>query len=576
MFPRQTNSTRKGVLGMMNGWCKISSMLARTMVWMCLWIVLLEVAAGAKGKHPHIFVLVTGELSADQEAPTAYQVFDREVLAAGIKQHGVFWRGYRWDSLASPGKSAMLSALLYGKQPLLSGVVSDNDWRRKPVLSKSLADHFRGMGYHTLFYGDWGMGKEATYHPSSRGFDEAQLLDAGRLNDLWRKPVSDVDLTSGVSKALEKVMKTKKPVFAVIHPGNQLAVDKLATQIKSLALEQQKTDQRETYVVISHVKPGLALKTRGHATGRYHDAANSFLYHYGEAEAFLSARNRLLRAKTDWELHTALRSLVSDDQWSQNAFRIFHQANWPLHESPNKYRHRGTLVIGKGHALVDGLRLYPATKDFGPDLTRPLDIAENQELHREMLVAHTQWWGLARKALYHPRSFPVGARDKEPLRLTAFDWRPSKTIHADGKSPSSAPLVHQKDLLGILRGLQSEKYRQEFPAYCGSWSVDIQKPGRYQITISLLPKGVKDEGLKKLGQLRGGRAFIRVGQNLVQLQLAKGATAVTAKTDADAGVTDLECWFTGQLALERELGAFYVEIQRVGDKKFDFKPQAAP
>jgi len=54
----------------------------------------------------------------------------------------------------------------------------------------------------------------------------------------------------------------------------------------------------------------------------------------------------------------------------------------------------------------------------------------------------------------------------------------------------------------------------------------------------------------------------------VQLRIQNGATAISATTDAEAGVTDLECWFTGQLPLERELGAFFVEIERVGDKKY--------
>ena len=34
--------------------------------------------------------------------------------------------------------------------------------------------------------------------------------------------------------------------------------------------------------------------------------------------------------------------------------------NWPVDGAPDKNRHRGSLVVGKGHALVDGLPLFPA------------------------------------------------------------------------------------------------------------------------------------------------------------------------------------------------------------------------
>ncbi len=94
---------------------------------------------------------------------------------------------------------------------------------------------------------------------------------------------------------------------------------------------------------------------------------------------------------------------------------------------------------------------------------------------------------------------------------------------------------------------------------------------RSKITASLLPKEATKPEEKTLAKLLGGQAFIQLGRNKVQLNLLKGASAVSVLVDADAGVTDLECWFTGQLALERELGAFFVEIQRVGDKKFDLK-----
>jgi len=252
-------------------------------------------------------------------------------------------------------------------------------------------------------------------------------------------------------------------------------------------------------------------------------------------------------------------------------FIFFHQANWPLFESAEKHRHRGSLVIGNGLALVNGLNLYRA-KNLIPDFTQEMDISQHQEEHQTLLTAHARWWQTVGKALHDPRAFDVGRKDNAPTKLTALDWRASKIVDTEGQSPNSIPMIFQQDLLAILEGLKNKPdYHQTFPAYSGSWSVNILRSGRYKITASLLPKDTQDPAHKTLMKLQGGVAHIRLGGNLAKLNLIKGATAITVQTDADAGITDLECWFTGQLALTRELGAFFVEIERVGDKKFDFK-----
>ena len=140
-----------------------------------------------------------------------------------------------------------------------------------------------------------------------------------------------------------------------------------------------------------------------------------------------------------------------------------------------------------------------------------MDIEQHQQEHAELLTAHAQWWQTARRALNDSRAFDVGKEDDVSVKLTAQDWRPSRIISLDGKSPSSVPLIYQADLLAMLEGLKTKpEYKETFPAYSGSWSVNITRAGRYKITASLLPADLKDPKQRSLMPLEGGTAHIKL------------------------------------------------------------------
>jgi hypothetical protein len=523
-------------------------------LWVCGCVILLS-NVQADEMRPHVIVLVEDGHRMGDPKVTAHGVLDEQLIAnAGTSPAGMGWRGYRGDCLISPGRVACMSALLYGQHPLLLGVVSDNDWRRrpvKPVTGVSLIDHYQTAGYDTMIHGS--------------GRDGKTLIDPWGVGEDKEKQAQRVQVE------IKKSFSGEKPVFCMIRQGGDLDDAALAGLMRHQILSLAKTSTRPTVVLIVRMKPLTGPSMRGRVPDRYHYPANWYLYHYGKSDGFMTGITKFKPAKTDWELHAGLIRLLEEGGAGKIEYRIFHKANWPPNESPEKYRHRGSLVIGHGHALVDGLQLFPVTNNLEPDLTQPLDIAIHQKLHGKLLTQHARWWQQARKALYNPRAFPVGEEDEKSTSLTALDWRPSKIIHQDGTSPASRPVVGQKDLLDMLECLMDKKYRESFPAYSGSWSVHITRPGRYQITARILPREAGKPEQKTLAELQGGRAFFRLGNNQVELRLNKGASSVSVLTDAEAGVTDLECWFTGQLALERELGAFFVEIKRVGDKKFDLK-----
>ena len=568
IFPKQTKRTLNDVLGIMPRWCRFGLMLARMILHLCL----MTFVSGADSK-PHVILIVNSDITEIDGRLAVDKVFSKNIDFPS----GVAWRKSRCDVRLSPGGNATLAALLYGKQSLVCGVVGDHDWRRKPVRSTSLADHFALAGYTTVFSGAWSMGVSPPYDCKSRGFkaeiesrDSSQSALCRHLEDDWIMGGKAMQSQVNLEKSLKKLWMLSPPVFMMAHCRGMKDSVKMSEAIKVMAENAWKMHKRETYCIIVSALVKKADESWHLPHGSYHNPSSTKLYHIGLQKNFTQYCDRFHHCATDWELNTALLGLVADVKPAKPEFRVFHAANWADDNAPDKHRYRGSLVVGKEHALVDGLELYPANNEMLPNLSKPLDITQHQKLHTEMLLAHTNWWRSTRKALYDPRSFSVGKKDKHPVRLSAMDWRPSKIMHADNKHPSSQPVIEQQKLLDLLRGLQQSDFRQQYPAHSGSWAVNILRPGRYQIKASLLPTNI-DDRWKKLAALRGGRAFIRIGQNLVQLQLVKGATSVTVQADADAGITDLECWFTGQLAVERELGAFFVEIQRIGDKKFNLK-----
>lgn len=441
-----------------------------------------------------------------------------------------------------PGNIPNLAGLLYGKTPLECGVVSDFDWRRKPIPLHSLADSYKAAGYHTSFFGEWGMGMQPPFDPASRGFDTYW-----GNSDSQRRTLDEVIFTQEKSKeSVLETMPEEKPWLCVIRQG---ASKMKPTQLIE-ELSKSKAQNAAVMVTLTH--------------------ESSTATPMGGYQGLLPEMN----SRAIWECYPSLVRFIGGEADDNPPHLIYHRGQWPLTDSPEKHRHRGSEILSEKWALLDGLKLYPVVGGLVVSKDQSLDLAEHVQEHQELLTIHTKWWLRAGKAINNSRPFDVGGADYEPTQLTALDWRPSLILHKDGSGIASEPMVYEDKLLAILRGLRDHPdYKESFPAYSGSWSVNLLRPGRFKISARLLPdSGLHDED-GALAKLQGGLAYARLGGNEVQLRIQKGATSVSVLVDADAGVMDLECWFTGQLSLERELGAFFVEIQRVADKKFDFKAQ---
>lgn len=83
----------------------------------------------------------------------------------------------------------------------------------------------------------------------------------------------------------------------------------------------------------------------------------------------------------------------------------------------------------------------------------------------------------------------------------------------------------------------------------------------------MLPAEAPDGERRELARLRAGTVHLRTNRDEARMELLDGASSVSMGIDLEPGPTDLEAWFGGQLGGEAPLGAFFVEISWVGERK---------
>jgi len=170
--------------------------------------------------------------------------------------------------------------------------------------------------------------------------------------------------------------------------------------------------------------------------------------------------------------------------------------------------------------------------------------------------------------------YVVGAEAAPVTRLTAHDWWPSKEVD---EVRGAETVVSHEQIRTFLKNAQVAGTRNPLPSTSGHWKLQVAREGNYEIIFSLVPPEAPAEDRRALGRLRPGTAHVRAGQEEAKMVVQDGATSLKVPLDLDAGPLDLEAWFDGQLLNERILGAFFVSIERKGDRKspkLDLKPRS--
>lgn len=535
---------------------------------------LVMVASGAE-ERPNVLVL-SGDFGEAGNLP----------IVEGLRKEGVSYS----TCFAPTSAAKSLASWLTGCHELRAGVIEDGGGRRfirpdKPLLSEA----FRTGGYHTAFFGAWGLGESLPFRPEDRGFQDVWVVGTGRTGDHWGAEGQDTWLRSRSGwnahpGSVREMMTTefkkwlrdrggkKEPFFAHVNlpQGEEQLVADLLEELGSIGLA------GNTIVV--------TWGTVGRTTENSPDPVAPLIFRWpgrlnggGIITTPVSVQDGLptllkrcgVRPFNDWSFDGVdLAPLAGKEPEGQRAY-FFHPGNWPADQSPERYKSQG-FAVRKENWRLSGLELI--------DLARPViertDLFETEpKVGDEMMRQYGEWWQSLRNSL-EPSRIIVGDGRQPKVLLTPDDWWPSRE-----SAQAKANIRSQEEVSSILKKLADPTQAASVPALSGVWKVHAAREGHYQFTLRKLPSTAGREETKALAQLRAGSAHIRAGKSEVKAELLQGATSIVMGIDLPEGPSDVEAWFTGQTSVDRILGAFFVTVERSGERKLpdpDWKTTDVP
>jgi arylsulfatase B len=263
-------------------------------------------------------------------------------------------------------------------------------------------------------------------------------------------------------------------------------------------------------------------------------------------------------------------ALLGKSEFTKDRLLFTQVGRWRGDQAAGRFRARDFSVRDARWRLV-GLELFDMTAD--PGQSRNLFADQPMEAQR-LLTEYGKWWESVLPVVREPVRYVIGAEACPLVRLTAHDWWPSKETEAAGAERT----FNHAAIREILKKAQVAGTRNSLPSTSGHWKLQVEREGNYEVGFALLPPEATAEERSAIGRLRPGVAHIRAGQEELRLEIKDGATSFRVPVDLDAGPVDLEIWFDGQLLNDRILGAFFVSLERKGERtapkpEFHAKPQ---
>jgi hypothetical protein len=475
---------------------------------------------------------------------------------------------------------ATRAALLTGQHEFHCGVshVAAGRTLLRPGVP-TMAEMFRTAGYRTGIFGTWGLGEAFPCRPEDRGFDEICVHGGetpGDTPDFWGNDGGMARRKEGWEKVamldasvlwMKARLAEKQPFFLWVSLRSGLA-----GLLKAI-------EGTDTILVVTRSwtgRPGLSdAGTRVPCLIRWPGKIP-----IGKPVAALTSPLDLLptlsglsgiKRPAGWtgEGEDLSAALLGSGAFPADRLVFTQAGGWSGDEAAGRFRGRDFSVRDPRWRLT-GLELFDTQGNADENVFQ----MQPQEFQR-LLTGYGRWWERVLPLLREPVRYEIGSESAPVTRLTAFDWWPSK--EADDVHGATS-VINQGQIRTLLKSAQVAATRNSLPSTSGHWKLHAAREGNYEVTFSLLPPEAPAEDRRALGQLRAGTAHIRAGQEEVKMAVQAGATSLTVPLDLDAGPVDLEVWFDGQLLNDRILGAFFVSVERKGERKvpkLEFKPQPA-
>lgn len=537
-------------------------------------ICLLLPGIAAAGENPNV-VLVTLDLG-DQEATGLEKLKEESTCLSEV--------------IGSSFPAGLHAELLSGTHAFRCGVVSSlggRNWIRPE--SALLPELMRASGYRTAMVGTWYFGDNLPLRPEDRGFDQVEVHGSGGLGSLadrwgnqtinpWMRTRGGWVTTTG---AAEDVLitgaihwlsdaKDERPIFLHLSLGR--TIHPKAAKLTDLLAEMDRLKLSEKTLIIVQMMGSkgtgpIFFRWPGHVI-----AGKNLTNHASSMDVYPTIVGFTgIKHFVDWKGDGVdlSEALEGKGEFPSNRLLAEHPGNWPAGEHPDRYRNSG-YGIQDDRWKLEGTDLYDLKED--PKGTTNVFEKNPQEVTR-LLTAYGKWWQGVRTSLLEPVRVRVGDARQPVVKLSAMDWWPSnETLEAD----SAASCGTQEQVRALLDRLAVPDEARKMRSIAGRWRLQVAQTGHYRVTLSKVPNEMAKEDREKLAPLAAGTIHVRSGKYEEKAKGGKGVTAISLGVDLNEGPADLEAWFENQMGEKQILGAFFISIERIGERKMpdpDWKPQ---
>jgi hypothetical protein len=476
------------------------------------------------------------------------------------------------EAIAGPYPAASQAQLLSGRHEFACGVshsFQGRNWIRADV--PLLPERFRQAGYRTALAGDWWLGHALPCRPQDRGFDDVFATEPeGTLDGRWGVAAGSMVETSKAFalKWLGERAKEGKPFFLEMSWPKEESLaaligemDRLGLANRTLVIGAGETDKLAHFPA-NTIAP-LTFRWPGKPEARTILSPVS----WRDIAPTVAAACRIEFPSGEG---IDLGPVITGKAEPEAGRKFFlHAGGWPGDDSPARHRMQAFAVRDE-HWLLQGLEWFDLRKSMAE---RQIESEPRAAMTASWLQEYGAWWQRVSAGLQEPVRVLIGDERQPVVRLNASSWWPSREV---SEAKGADVCRDQSELKGLLEKLAEPTQSGLLDSVSGHWKLKVAREGHYRVTLWKLPPDATDEERKRLGKLRAGKVHLRAGKFELQSGVLENATSVSVGMDFAQGPVDFEAWFDGQLSGDRILGAFFVSLERVGERKLpdpDWKVQ---
>ena len=542
----------------------------------------LRAAEKPAAKRPNVILVMTDDQGYGDMGCHGNRVV-KTVALDMLHRESIRLTNFHVDPTCSPTRAALMTGHYSARTGVWHTIMGRSILRRDEV---TMADLLAKAGYKTAIFGKWHLGDNYPYRAMDRGFQESLVHGGGGIGqtpDYWGNTYSDPTLCHNGRWEKQKGYCTdvffdaairfidghrQEPFFVYIPTNVPHAPLQVAEKYSRPYLQAGVKPQAAAfYGMIQNFDENLAkllqrldewklaentififMTDNGSASGVFNAGmrgTKGTVYEGGHrVPCFIRWPARLkggfdiehLAAHVDllptlielcgipyprdilFDGRSLMPLLVRLEDWAPRT--LFVQS----HRIETPERWRNSAVLTDQYRLIDGRELFDIKRD--PEQARNI-AGQEQKTIDQLRFAYEEWYKDVGKRFPEFCEIVVGSPKENPTELNAMDWH-------GPNPPWDQRMIAQR------------------PQTNGFWAIEVERAGRYQITL-------RERPVVANFALPAGSARLKVADVAQAKGIAPGATGVTFDLSLKPGKTRLEGTLVETTGAVR--GAYYAEVR---------------